>query len=469
MSTEDDFFIALGPGVGFACNGANILVGGYMTGVNYGVWAQGLDRGPMFGAQFGSVGIVGTVRDGAGVIGTTDNRFGVFGQAGEAGEPTGPAGVCGTSRQQIGVIGSSSENVAVFGQANKSIGVYGTSNESWGIVAQSGSTAAQQMERAAVLATSSQRIAVAAVSDTAVAVHAHSGPPHNFGFFRTGTVTATSSGNGIGVSAVSSQRDAVRGVSVGSHGVTGYSSANYGVYGLSFAPPAANTTPPQVPAGVYGQSFGGGFGVLGEATRTGAGVTGTGSGDGIGVFGYHPNGVAGYFDGNVFLTSDLHVAGQIFAGVKDAIVPFPDGSKRVLHCMESPEHWFEDFGSARLKRGRATVKLGADFAKVVTLNGYRVFLTPEGDCKGLYVRSKRGASFEVRELQGGTSSVAFSYRIVAKRKDIKRHTRFAKIDLPAAMPVGKAPAARGRKTARLPSAMRAMFAALEKEARKKPR
>ena len=167
-------------------------------------------------------------------------------------------------------------------------------------------------------------------------------------------------------------------------------------------------------------------------------------------------------------TSDLHVTGQIFAGVKDAIVPFPDGSKRVLHCVESPEHWFEAFGSARLKRGRATVTLDAEFAKVVMLNGYRVFLTPEGDCKGLYVHSKRSVSFEVRELQGGTSSIAFSYRIVGKRKDIKRHTRFAKIDAPLVpLPVGKARAARGRKPARLPAAMRAMFDALEKEARKK--
>jgi hypothetical protein len=182
------------------------------------------------------------------------------------------------------------------------------------------------------------------------------------------------------------------------------------------------------------------------------------------VFGYNtsPAGFAGWFTGN------LRVQGQIFADVKDAVVPFPDGSKRVLHCMESPEHWFEDFGSARLKRGRATVKLDADFAKVVTLDGYRVFLTPEGDCKGLYVRSKCGASFEVRELQSGTSSVTFSYRIVAKRKDIKRHARFAKIDMPVfPMPVGKSRAARGRKPPRLPSSMRALFTALEKEARKK--
>src|SRR5262249_24983493 len=170
---------------------------------------------------------------------------------------------------------------------------------------------------------------------------------------------------------------------------------------------------------------------------------------------------AGVFHGNVVVT------GQIFAGIKDAIVPSPDGSTRLLHCMESPEHWFEDFGSARLTRGRATVKLDADFAKVVTLNGYRVFLTPEGDCHGVYVRNKRGSSFEVRELQGGRSNVAFSYRIVAKRKDIKRHTRFAKIDTTTPMLKGPARAGRGRKTAHWRSSRRAVFAALAKDARKK--
>jgi hypothetical protein len=160
---------------------------------------------------------------------------------------------------------------------------------------------------------------------------------------------------------------------------------------------------------------------------------------------------AGVFHGNVVVT------GQIFAGIKDAIVPFPDGSTRVLHCMESPEHWFEDFGSARLTRGRVTVKLDADYAKVVKLNEYRVFLAPEGDCQGLYVRKHR-KSFEVRELQGGTSNIAFSYRIVAKRKDIKAHTRFAKIDTRLPTPTGKPRAARGLGT---------LLAALEKDAREK--
>ena len=135
------------------------------------------------------------------------------------------------------------------------------------------------------------------------------------------------------------------------------------------------------------------------------------------------------------MQTDLKLPGTVTARIKSAIVPFPDGSQRLLHCMESPEHWFEDFGSARLSRGRATVKLDADFAKVVKLNEYRVFLTPEGDCQGLYVRSKRGTSFEVRELQGGTSNVAFGYRIVAKRKDVVAK-RFAKIDTAELVHIG---------------------------------
>jgi hypothetical protein len=47
---------------------------------------------------------------------------------------------------------------------------------------------------------------------------------------------------------------------------------------------------------------------------------------------------------------------------------------------------------------------------------YHVFLTPRGDCKGLYIAQESPTSFEVRELGGGTSSIAVDYRIMAKRK-----------------------------------------------------
>ena len=87
---------------------------------------------------------------------------------------------------------------------------------------------------------------------------------------------------------------------------------------------------------------------------------------------------------------------------------------------------------------------------------YHVFLTPRGDCRGLYVRSQGGASFEVRELAGGTSSVAFSYRIVGRRKDIDRHKRFAKIDTQLPRPAVR----RQRPTPTL----RAFIAEIEKQA-----
>ena len=71
----------------------------------------------------------------------------------------------------------------------------------------------------------------------------------------------------------------------------------------------------------------------------------------------------------------------------------------------------------------------------------------EGDCRGLYVR-KSGASFEVRELAGGTSNVAFSYRIVGRRKDIRGHRRFAKIDVTLPVFPGRRRPLRGKPLAR---------------------
>ena len=131
--------------------------------------------------------------------------------------------------------------------------------------------------------------------------------------------------------------------------------------------------------------------------------------------------------------------------------------------MESPELWFEDFGTAKLKRGRAVVKLDANFASVIKRGDYRVFVTPEGDCRGLYVRGKRAASFEARELAGGKSSVAFSYRIVGRRKDVRAQRRFAKIDTRLSLPAA-APARQRKPTA---AALRAFIASLEQEARER--
>ena len=85
--------------------------------------------------------------------------------------------------------------------------------------------------------------------------------------------------------------------------------------------------------------------------------------------------------------------------------------------MQSSESWLEDFGSGKLELGVAVVKIDPAFAETVSADAsYHVFITPNGDAEALYVINKTATSCEVRESKGGTSSLSFDYRIVAKRR-----------------------------------------------------
>ena len=108
-------------------------------------------------------------------------------------------------------------------------------------------------------------------------------------------------------------------------------------------------------------------------------------------------------------------------GSKNAVVPIDGGARTVaLSAIESPKNWFEDFGSARLSNGSAVVAIEPQYGQTVNTEAeYHIFLTPNGDCKGLYVSNRAPASFAVRELGGGTSNVEFSYRIVALRRNFE--------------------------------------------------
>jgi hypothetical protein len=153
----------------------------------------------------------------------------------------------------------------------------------------------------------------------------------------------------------------------------------------------------------------GSFGELG--TNVGGNATGVyGTGTTNGVYGDSPSGSYGvYANGNMGAS-----------GTKTAVVPLPDDRVVSLYAMESPENWFEDFGSGHLTDGAATIEIDPTFAQTVSLDaGYHVFLTPNGDCDVLYVTAKTATGFAVREAKGGKSNVAFDYRIVAKRKGLE--------------------------------------------------
>jgi hypothetical protein len=213
-----------------------------------------------------------------------------------------------------------------------------------------------------------------------------------------------SSGTNFGVSATGGN-EGVHGL-----GVTGVVGSGTGTDGLGVRGLGG-------PRGVEGQ--GTQYGVLGFGTaEPSTGVHGSGT---IGVRG----------ETTVVGGTGVQCLGNFVAtGSKSAAVPHPDGSHRLLYCMESPESWFEDFGNGALGGGRAAVTLDPDFAAVVQATDYHVFLTPKGDSRGLYVSSQSPTGFTVHEQQGGTSSLGFSYRVVARRRDVAAE-RLAKFSLPA--------------------------------------
>jgi hypothetical protein len=333
---------------------------------------------------------------GDGVLGFNQaaTGFGVRGFSGTgSGLPSNPAGVIGDSKTQVGVVGLSLATAGVVGVSTNANGVQGSNP---------GTT-----------------VNTAGVYGTAGNASGLSGIAGVWG----------NSLNNVGTYGTSSNSAGVEGESVNANGVYGLANNVHAV-------------------GAFGQN--GSPRVNGGSINFGAGVRGDGGtvGD-IGVIGSSDDAPAGYFTSNIgaggfgfSLISEVfdNSAGWPFiarndkndsscnvdnvgnlncTGAKHAVVPIDGGARRVaLSAIESPKNWFEDFGSAQLAAGSTVVALDPDFAQTVNAAlEYHVFLTPNGDCKGLYISNRTSASFEVRELGGGSSGVPFSYRIVALRKN----------------------------------------------------
>ena len=118
------------------------------------------------------------------------------------------------------------------------------------------------------------------------------------------------------------------------------------------------------------------------------------------------------------VAGNLRVNGDFVAtGTKSAVVTLADKREVAVYVVESTGNWFEDFGSATLSNGLAIVQFDSLFALIVNTGfTYHVFLTPNGNCNGLFVANKSTSGFEVRELGGGKSNIKFDYRIVARRR-----------------------------------------------------
>jgi hypothetical protein len=230
----------------------------------------------------------------------------------------------------------------------------------------------------------------------------------------------------------------------GGFGVMGFgefddSGSGYGVLGVGVGPVSTGVigvgtmSPgplvPSIPVGVYGEARPNGDGVQGLGSGSeGAGAHGISldaDGNGVigeadngsnafGIWGRSSSGFAGFFQGAVLVSGSFTVT-----GAKSAAVPFSDGSHRRLYCMESPESWLEDFGVGQLVNGQAQVQLDAGFAAIIKSESYHVFVTEYEDNNALYVVNRTSTGFGVRAKLSNTANSLFSYRIVAKRKDIE--------------------------------------------------
>ena len=179
----------------------------------------------------------------------------------------------------------------------------------------------------------------------------------------------------------------------------------WGVYGqggsIGMQGVCIHSTTGHTAHGVYGQASYGttNYGVRGQAN---AGTTS------YGVYGYAFDATTNY---------GVYYAGGLGgSGTKSAIVRTEEGPMAV-YCQESPENWFEDFGSGAIHGGRAEIELARDFRLTVTINGsypMKVFITPLADIGRWWVE-KETTGFTLM-APAAPEGAEFDFRVVAKRK-----------------------------------------------------
>ena len=342
-------------------------------------------------------GVVGVSDAGSGVIGShyngsNNNRWGALG--------TSTNGVYGTT--------DNSSGAGVFGSGGSvTTGVYGTTSASdgygiWGTgTASDGNGALGTGSNCTHILYSGNGDGLIGASDAGYGVIGsyYDGSDNNrYGYL---------GGSSYGVYGHNDDGDAIRGEA------TQTSSDDYGVWGT------CNVTDYYG----YGGYFEGGYmGTYSFVSATGVnaytGVYGYSYSSGgaaaanYGLYGYASNGGSSGSDyWGVYYSGGLGGSGS-----KSAIVRTEEGPK-ALYCQESPEMWFEDFGSAKIRNGKARIEVAEDFLSTVTINDQypmKVFITPNAKIGEWWV--EKGDKYFILHAPNAEDGSPFDYRIVAKRR-----------------------------------------------------
>ncbi|MBN2543420.1 hypothetical protein JXI42_11200 [bacterium] len=198
----------------------------------------------------------------------------------------------------------------------------------------------------------------------------------------------------------------VIGTSTTNDGTRGYTSSSAasaaGVYGVAL-------TPGTETYGVYGETVGtDAAGVYGNGGTNSSGVAGECL-DNLGFYaGVLGQNVLGF---GVFANGDLGCS-----GAKPAVVPTSKGWE-CLYAVEAPDVEYMASGTAVLESGRADIRFERLFKETISPEvPLRIYLTPRGECRQLYVAESSPEGFSVKESFGGESNLEFDWMVIARRK-----------------------------------------------------
>ena len=373
---------------------------------------------------------------GDGVYGSSDLGNGVHGLS-TAPASVGVLGECDNGRGAVGVQGTSTTGVGVYGACGVAVphgygtgGIYGVAGfggpvGTWGGGIVNGVVGVTDFVKeptnvtAGVLGTGTHIGVVGLTTSTTAA--AVEGDGVALGVQGVSVTTGTSTGYGVKGAVMNG---------AGSAGVLGYApnGVGYGFYGYSTSGAAAGCLAYNTTTSGYGlQAYNGGAGT-GYAALFG--FSGT------------PH------SGNVLVEGTL----TTFNSAPSVAARDASGGLHRLYGVQSPDSWFEDFGSAQLNGGSSSVQLDPAFAQLIDTSRYHVFVSPDGDSQGwLYVSGKSATAFTVSAVGGsgsqdksgaggGGSGVSFSYRVVGKRRDVAA-VRLEPVAEPPAMAPPAVPAA----------------------------
>lgn len=193
------------------------------------------------------------------------------------------------------------------------------------------------------------------------------------------------------------------------------------------------------------------------------GISNTQNQDAIGVYGMAFTNsairVGGYFEGlNYAGTSQAYayVGGTTNSGATmrkivgtgsvSEIIPTENHGRITLTCPESPEYWYQDYGTVELVNGKATIHLDEILADIIIVdeeNPIRVICTPVGMpfFNGITIMNQTKNTVEILELNGGNHSGKLQYQLTLKPKTNYGEGRFPQAPGPSYLKTDKEPLA----------------------------